>query len=175
MQRPVRSRNLYSVRRVFDGRKVVFDGQSAARAMSAPFMLNQTRVRHERKHLLHDVSRHAPHWRTVFKRSACIALGPQSMDHEAHLTSRTALAGGTLRGLVRAEFRCPRESQHVIIEPTGHLPPALKLPLPSATFSGEQQAYDCTHGASSEPIGMPHWLILARTFQRILYNHVQWG
>jgi hypothetical protein len=93
MQRPVRSRNLYSVRRVFDGRKVVVDGQSAARAMSAPFMLNQTRVRHERKHLLHDVSRHAPHWAHSFQavglyRARATIHGPRSPSHVPHRTRR---------------------------------------------------------------------------------------
>jgi hypothetical protein len=118
---------------------------------------------------LHDVSRDAPHWRTVFKRSARIALGPQSMHHEAHLASRAALPGGTLSGLVRAECRCPRESQHIIIEPARRLPPRLKAPLPSATFAAQYQEYDCTHRACSEPIGMPHWLILARTLPNACY------
>jgi hypothetical protein len=169
MEGSIRFWNAYSVRCALDRCEVVRDAQSAARAVSAPFVLNQTRVRHKRQDLLRDVPRNWQAWQAIFERPTRVAFGPQSMHHEAHLASGATFASGTLCGLVGAESRRPRESQHLIIEAAGCLPPAPESALPCASFSGQQQAYNCGSRTSSEPIGILHWPILARTLPSASY------
>src|SRR5438270_11599997 len=85
------------------------------------------------------------------------------MHYEAHLASGATFASAMSCGLVRAERGCPRQSQHIVIKSARRFAPVSELALPSAGSSGQQQAYNRTQRASSEPIGMPHWPILART------------
>ena len=123
-------RNLHRRARFADGLKIRPRRQTRTGAVLVPFVEDQPRRRHQIEHRGHDLARQPRCWHLAIIRKTALILRPQPVHPEGERPPPVALgllvaARRAALGGLRAIRRRPRQRQHVEIESTRRVLPAV--------------------------------------------------